>query len=134
VSSKQISLTKPVENAKIVGHFKESVRYWYTLGGLINIYQPDLDKVFAEKLLKFNGDAVCNLKLKDQFGAVDFLITLGVGGTSYLVGYWIGYANHTGNFTGPDFTGYVFGSLFTVITGFLISSRTLYLEGDVFRK
>ena len=125
LTSKTIKLTMPDPDMKVVGHFDESVRFWFTIGGLVNLNEPDFEEIFAEQILKYNGDGICNLKLKDQFGGNDILISLGVYAGGYIVGSSMGSKSEDKA---------VNASLFGSIAGLLLSSRTLYLEGDVYRK
>jgi hypothetical protein len=125
ISSKAIALSIPGSKVKILGHFHESVRYWFTIGGLVNLNKPDIDEIFMKQLLRYNGDGICNLHLKDQYGGTDILISLGVGLGGYLVGY--SASNGTENEKA------VSASLGTSVAGLLVSSRTLYLEGDVYK-
>jgi len=125
ISAKAVALSTPGPKMRILGHFHESVRYWFTIGGLVNLNEPDVDAIFMKEMLKYNGDGICNLHLKDQFGATDILISLGVGIGGYLVGYSAS--------SGTDQEKATSASLGMSLADLLISSRTLYLEGDIYK-
>jgi hypothetical protein len=125
ITSKTVKISSPAPDEKVVGHFHESVRFWFTIGGLINLNEPDFNEIFAEQMLKYNGDGICNLNLKDQYGGTDILISIGVQFGGYLVGMSSGK---------DDNDKALNGTMFSTLAGLLISSRTLYLEGDVIKK
>lgn len=125
--NKQLITTNPVQgNNRIIGHFKEDVRYWFTIGGLVNLNHPDLDNIVASQLLKYDGDGVCNLKIVDQYSGTDILISIGTGIAGYLIG--------TSATSGSDSQKAQAGTLGISLGGFLLSSRTLFLEGDIYKK
>jgi len=108
-------------NYEVVGHFREEVRVFFTLAGLITLQQPEVDKIVRRYVIQYGGDGVANLTIRTETGVWDYLVSLGIGlSTGLLLSASAGsYATVT-TFS----TGVSLGSL-------LLTSRTAILEGNV---
>jgi hypothetical protein len=106
---------------EVVGHFREEVRVFYTLAGLIAFQLVDIDKILRRYVVQYGGDGVANLTIRTETGVVDYLVSLGIGvGTGLILSGAAGYYASSSTFS----VGVSLGSL-------LLNSRTAILEGNV---
>ena len=109
---------------QVVGHFRDEVRVFFTLGGLLTLNQPEVDKITQRYVNQYGGDGVSNLTIRTEAGVWDYLVSLGVGlGTGLVLSANADYYDSSAAFT----AGVSIGSFF-------LSSRTAILEGNVISK
>ena len=109
---------------KIVGSFREELRVYFTVNGLIPVSRLEIDKTVRQAIQRYKGDGVANLHVNDQYGGIDILIQMGLGVGGYLLGYFIS--------PDPKYAG-VTGSLGASTAQFFLQSRTVTVSGDVFK-
>ena len=118
-----------VDDYRIVGHFEETARVSFSIGGLVKLQDVDIDSIVEKNLRKYNGDAVINVKLKTELGVTDQLISCGLG---FAGGLLASSTVDTSTYEGTALSvsrGATIGSLLT----FLYSTRTVTISGDVIR-
>lgn len=59
-----------------VKHFKDSMKAYFGLFGLVTWRQPPLKKVFREQLDEYGGNGIINISIKSKFSPVDMLLGL----------------------------------------------------------
>ncbi|MCX6155477.1 MAG: hypothetical protein NT007_15100 [Candidatus Kapabacteria bacterium] len=116
--ARQDLFSKNIEGKKIIGHFKERVGYWYALLTLVQLNDPDIEKILTEKIILNSADGICNLKINDRFLGSDFFIGLLFGSPGFLIGYHYNIEK---------------AILYSFVTTSIISTRTLVIEGDLYK-
>ena len=95
---------------KTIKHFSRTEMARWTLVGTIPLMKPDLERIISEEIDNAEGDAVMNLRIKDEWGVVDMAIELGI-----------------------RLTGLLSYLLFLGLPYLAFSSRTVIIEGDVIK-
>ncbi len=84
----------PVETTSSGGsvryHFKEEGRYYYLLYGLLPVWSDKTETLLGKHTVP--GTKVANLKITQQFGPMDILLTVGVG---ILGGVYLGFVTRS---------------------------------------
>lgn len=108
---KPVSLTGNInKNYTIVKHFSCDLKAWFAFFDLVTISEPNMQDALHNEILSAQGDAVINLKIKEETTFVDGVISSAVGIAGALA------------------VGYVGVSL-----SHLIDTRTYTIEGDVIK-
>ena len=126
ISDQVVSMTPIPEEIdhKIVGSFDEQMRVYFTINGLIPTSQLELDKTIRNRVEKYHGDGVANLRINDQLSGIDILIQTGLSIGGYLLGAMLS--------PNADYAG-VYGTMGASAAQFFVQSRTVTVRGDVFK-
>ncbi len=118
-----------VDDYRIVGHFEETTRVSFSIGGLVKLQEVDIDSIIEKNLRKYNGDAVINVRLKTEMGVTDQLINFGLATAGYLLG--------SSTVDTSTYEGAVLsmsrGTTIASLVPFLYSTRTVTISGDIIR-
>jgi hypothetical protein len=110
----------------VVHHFRVRTSAWF-VGRVITLSNPKVERIVEQQLRRNNGDAVVNLKINGRDTFLDFLTPIGAGLAADAL-YYFALSNDEVEEVRILSTSAVAG-----LVGVLVSSRTVFVEGDVVR-
>jgi hypothetical protein len=130
--SQPTSLTNAVgKEYTIVGRFHREVRVFFTLNAGVRLTDTnaELDRALSQEVRWHNGDGVVNLRVKVEQDPIDLLVSSAGVFLAPIVLLWGADAHSPipGSWVWPATAAAL------VAPPFLLQTRTLTLEGDVFK-
>jgi hypothetical protein len=127
---KPIDFTNTIgKDYTIVTHFSKEVRVGFSLGGLVPLEKVDLGRLVSEEVVRYKGDGVVNLRVQDELGTIDWLISIGLWTGGVLIGSALGDA--VAPSSNYSYNSGMIADTFALVCGMAYSSRTVKIEGDI---